>query len=47
VRAIEGTDLEIRKEGGETVVSADWSVKVPLIANVSACIDFSATTAKQ
>jgi hypothetical protein len=47
VKSIEGKDLEIRKEGGETVVSADWSVKVPIVANVSACIDFSATTAKQ
>jgi Tfp pilus assembly protein PilE len=47
VKSVEGKDLEIRKEGGETVVSADWSVKVPIVANVSACIDFSATTAKQ
>lgn len=46
VKSVRGDDLEITKEGGETVLSANWSVKVPLVANVSACIDFSATTAK-
>jgi Tfp pilus assembly protein PilE len=47
VRNVQGKDLEITKEGGETVVAAEWSVKVPLVANVSACIDFSASTANQ
>ena len=46
VRSIKGEDLEITKEGGETVLSANWSVKVPLVSNVSACLDFSVTTAK-
>lgn len=47
VKSVTGPDLEITKEGADTVVSANWSVKVPLVANVSACIDFSASTAKQ
>jgi Tfp pilus assembly protein PilE len=46
VQAVKGDDLEITKEGGETVVSANWSVKVPMVSNVSACLDFSVTTAK-
>ena len=46
VKGVKGDDLEIGKEGGETVVSANWSVKVPLVANVSACLDFSVTSAK-
>jgi Tfp pilus assembly protein PilE len=46
VRSVKGEDLEVTKEGGETVLSANWSVKVPLVANVSACLDFSVTTAK-
>jgi Tfp pilus assembly protein PilE len=46
VKSLKGEDLEITKEGGETVVSANWSVKVPLVSNVSACVDFSVTTAK-
>jgi hypothetical protein len=46
ITVITGADLDITKEGGETIVSAAWSVKVPLFSNVSACIDFSASTAK-
>jgi hypothetical protein len=46
VQAVKGDDLEVTKEAGETVVSANWSVKVPLVSNVSACLDFSVTTAK-
>jgi type II secretory pathway pseudopilin PulG len=46
VKAVKGDDLEIGKEGGETVVSANWSVKIPLVSNISACLDFSVTTAK-
>ena len=46
VQAVKGDDLEITKEGGETVVSANCSVKVPLVSNVSACLDFSVTSAK-
>ena len=46
VQAVRGEDLEITKEGGEAVVTATWSTKVPIIANFSACLDFSVTTAK-
>ena len=46
VKSVKGEDLEVTKEGGETVVSVAWSVKVPMLNNVSACIDFSVTTAK-
>ena len=46
VKSVKLDDLEITKEGGETVVTAAWSVRVPLVHNISACIDFTATTAK-
>ena len=46
VQALKGDDLEIGKEGGETVVSATWSVKVPMVSNISTCLDFNVTTAK-
>jgi hypothetical protein len=46
VKSVRAEDLEITKEGGETVMTANWSVKVPLVANISACIDFYVTTAK-
>lgn len=46
VQSVKGDDLEVTKEGGEAVVTAAWSVKVPMIYNFSACLDFVATTAK-
>ena len=46
IRSVQGSDLEITKVGGETVVSAVWAVKVPLVYNASACLDFAVTTAK-
>ena len=46
VKSVTPDDLEITKEGGEAVVTANWSTKVPIIANFSACLDFTVTTAK-
>ncbi len=47
VTSVAGQDLDISKdESGQTVVSATWSVKIPMVYNVSACLDFNATTAK-
>lgn len=44
VKEVQGNDLEITKEAGETVVTASWSVRVPMVHNLSACLDFVATT---
>ncbi|HET7547953.1 MAG TPA: DUF4845 domain-containing protein [Usitatibacter sp.] len=44
IKSVDPSDLQINKEGGQTVVTAEWSVKVPLVANISACIDFTAST---
>jgi hypothetical protein len=46
VQGVRGEDLEITKEGGETVLSATWSIKVPMVGNASACLDFNVTTGK-
>jgi len=46
VKSMNGADLEITKVGGETVVTAAWSSKVPLVGNASACLDFTVTNAK-
>jgi len=35
-------DIDITKEGNSVVISANWSVKVPLFYNISACMDFEA-----
>jgi Domain of unknown function (DUF4845) len=46
IKSVRGEDLEITKEGGESVISAAWSVRVPMVANINACLDFAVTTAK-
>jgi hypothetical protein len=46
IKSVRGEDLEISKAGGETVVTAAWSVKIPMVGNMSACLDFVVTTAK-
>jgi len=46
VKNVRPDDLEITKEGGEAVVTANWSVRIPMVHNISACLDFTATTAK-
>lgn len=46
VKSVRGEDLEVTKEGGEAVVTATWSVRVPMVSNVSTCLDFTVTTAK-
>jgi hypothetical protein len=46
VKSVKADDIEITKEGGETVLTATWSARVPLVYNISACLDFQVTTAK-
>ena len=46
VKAVKSDDLEITKEGGETIVTASWSVRIPMVYNISACLDFTATNEK-
>ena len=45
VKSVQSRDLQIANQGGQTVVSAEWSVKVPMVYNISACLDFYASTA--
>lgn len=45
IHSIQATDLEIRRNSsGETIVTADYEVVVPLVANVSALLKFHAST---
>ena len=46
VKSVRAEDIEVTKEAGETVLTATWSARVPLVYNVSACLDFMVTTAK-
>jgi hypothetical protein len=43
--AITAEDIEITKDGNNIVISATYSVKVPLIANISLLLDFVPTSA--
>ena len=45
ITIIKGDDLDVSKDGGEMVASVEYPVKVPLFGNLSACMDFKATTA--
>jgi hypothetical protein len=46
VKSVRGEDLEVGKEGGETVITATWAVKIPMVGNASAYLDLVVTTAK-
>jgi hypothetical protein len=45
VTTINGKDLDLSKENGENVASVEYSQKIPLVLNISACLDFDASTA--
>lgn len=46
ITGIKSDELDISKSAGETVVIAEYAVKTPLLGNLSAYMDFTATTAK-
>jgi hypothetical protein len=45
IEVINGDDLEITKDAGETVVVAAWQQKVPLFTGYTLLIDLSTSTA--
>lgn len=45
VSSVAGTDLEIGKDGGKTLIEVAYERKVPVVANVSLLIEFNASTA--
>jgi hypothetical protein len=46
ITSIEPRDLEITKEGDGVVISAQYTTRVPLFGNASACLDFYPSSAK-
>jgi hypothetical protein len=46
ISSISASDLDITKENGQIVISADYSRKVPLFSNVNLMIDFSVSTSQ-
>jgi hypothetical protein len=45
ISTISGEDIEVTKDGNAVVISASYSVKVPLFRNISLLIDFNPTSA--
>lgn len=46
IKAVTPQDLEIAKDADGVVISAAYSVRVPLFGNVSVCMDFFPSSAK-
>lgn len=46
IQSISPTDIEVSKDGGNLVISASYSTKVPLFGNMSACLDFNPSSEK-
>jgi hypothetical protein len=46
VTVIKGSDLAITKGDSGNVVTAEYQVTIPIVANASVLLDFNATTAK-
>ncbi len=44
IDVISGRDIKISKEKGRLMLKADYSVTIPLFANISILIDFNATS---
>jgi hypothetical protein len=45
VTSVTGNDLDLSKDNGENVASVEYAQKIPLVLNISACLDFQASTA--
>ena len=44
ISTVDGRDIDIAKEGGEVVLTIEYSKRIPLVGNISACIDFEANS---
>ncbi|MGD8788399.1 MAG: DUF4845 domain-containing protein [Burkholderiales bacterium] len=44
ITTVDGRDLEIARDGGDVVLTVVYEKRVKLVGNVSACIDFEASS---
>lgn len=44
IKSISAQDIKINKENGRTVLSASYTVRIPLVSNISLTIDFDAVS---
>jgi hypothetical protein len=47
VKSVKPEDLTVSREGNQSVVTVEYSIKVPVVANISACMDFAASSSAQ
>ena len=46
IRSVTPADLDVVKDDNKIVISASYSVRIPLFGNVSACLDFNPSSAR-
>lgn len=46
IKAVTADDIDVTREGDSVVLSASYQTKVKLFGNLSACIDFEASSSK-
>jgi Domain of unknown function (DUF4845) len=46
IKSVGAGDIQVTKDGTSVILSAEYSVKVPLFGNLSACMDFNPSSAK-
>lgn len=46
ITSITGKDIQIAKEGDRVILSADYTVCVPVVFNIRACMDYSASSGR-
>ena len=44
IDVVKGNDIEVEKEGDQVILRTAYSTKIKLFGNLSACIDFVATS---
>lgn len=44
IDVVKGSDIDVEKEGDQVVLRTSYSTKIKLFGNLSACIDFVATS---
>lgn len=47
VKNVKPEDLTVSREGNASVITVEYAVKVPVVANISACMDFTASSSAQ
>ena len=44
IHSVKPEDISVARDGNQSSITVEYSIKVPVAANVSACMDFSAST---